>query len=1150
MRQTPTGLSLSATDLSNSLACRHLTGLDMSVELEGRERPHRNDPLGDILKERGLAHEKAYVDHLRAEGREVLDLSATQDPQAAAAATLEAMRKGQGVIVQAALLSDDGRWYGRPDVLLRTDNPGKWPWSYEAVDTKLAQETRGGTILQLSFYSDLLRLAQGREAEYFHVVTPKSFPAGETYRTADYAAYFRTVGTRLEATTAQSPAEVIANSYPEPIDHCDVCAWYKECDTRRRKDDHLALVANASRRQRRELTANGIATLEALARCGGITFKPKHGHSDALERVRNQARVQFESRGRETPLHELKPFKKDEGLELLPEPTPGDVFLDLEGDPFAAEGGREYLFGIITLDAAKKPVYRKWWAMTEAEEKQAFEAVMDFIDEQRAKHPRMHVYHYGHYEPTNFKKLMGRHATRVEKVDELLKGGHFIDLLEVVRQGLIAGVESYSIKQLEPLYGFVREVPLETARFGLRQMERGLETGIADMPAEVRSVVAGYNQDDCVSTLRLRDWLEGLRAAAINNGVADLPRPVPEESKPSKAVSERALRVEARRAELLVGVPKENADRNEEQQARWLLAYMLDWHSREGKAAAWEYFRLKDMPVEDLHEERQALAGLKFVEEVPAEATARRSSAVIHRYRYPEQEMEVRAKDELKTRDGKQFGVVVAVNRRGRTIDVKKSGKHADSHPDNLFAHTNRNPSAMENAIDRLAQAVIADGGVDAASAEQSPVAASLLLAKAPKLGSGAFEPLATETAVQFAVRSVRDMEGGVLAIQGPPGAGKTFTGATIICDLVKQGKKVGVMATSHKVILNLLKAVLDLNPKEATAIAAAHKGDEDQMDGAHPKITPLASNEAALLALREGTANVVGGTSWLWAREDFANSIDVLFIDEAAQMSLANALAASHAATRVVLLGDPQQLEQPKKGSHPEGVDASALGHMLGDHPTMPKNRGIFLPITWRLAPSVARFTSELFYDGLLTSKPGLENQALAGTGEIDGSGLRLLEVPHDGNRNSSEEEIEAIVALVKRLTKGPCRWINEKGEVKDIIGKDDILVVAPYNAQVTRLAERLAPCGVRVGTVDKFQGQEAAIVIYSMATSRPEDAPRGMEFLFSLNRLNVATSRARCVAILVASPRLFEPECKTPRQMKLANALCRFRELASSIP
>ena len=543
MRNTQTGLSLSATDVSNSLACRRLTGFDMAVALEGRKRPFRHDPLLDLLIARGAEHEKDYVDHLKAEGREVLDLSHLQgDREAAVAATLEAMRAGQQVIVQAALEADNGRWYGRPDVLLRTNKPGTWPWSYEAVDTKLSQETRGGAILQLSFYSDLLHKAQGIEPEHFYVVTPRSGFQGETYRTADYAAYFRSVRARLETTTANAPDDVIASSYPEPVDHCDVCAWRKECDTKRRADDHLSLVANASRSQRRELEANGITTLEGLARCGGITFKPKRGAVLSLEKMREQAELQFQSRGLTTPLHRLRPFKKDEGLQLLPEPHAGDVFLDLEGDPFATEGGREYLFGVVTQNAAGAPVYRGWWATNDAEEKEAFESAVDFIEGLRAKHPAMHVYHYGKYEQTAFRKLVGRHATRQKEIDELLRGGHFIDLFDVVRQGLLAGIERYSIKDLEPLYGFVREMPLELARSGLRAMERALETGITDIPVKVTDTVAGYNQDDCVSTLRLRDWAEGLRAAAlIDNGGADLKRPEPGEPKASDKVTEKML---------------------------------------------------------------------------------------------------------------------------------------------------------------------------------------------------------------------------------------------------------------------------------------------------------------------------------------------------------------------------------------------------------------------------------------------------------------------------------------------------------------------------------------------------------------------------------------------------------------------------------
>jgi hypothetical protein len=309
-----------------------------------------------------------------------------------------------------------------------------------------------------------------------------------------------------------------------------------------------------------------------------------------------------------------------------------------------------------------------------------------------------------------------------------------------------------------------------------------------------------------------------------------------------------------------------------------------------------------------------------------------------------------------------------------------------------------------------------------------------------------------------------------------------------------------------------------------------------------------LRDNGEALDALQSGKTNVLGSTAWLWARSEFASAVDVLFVDEAGQMSLAYVLAVSHAAKSIVLLGDLQQLEQPKKGSHPDGVNASALQHILGEHLTIPADRGIFLPVTWRLAPSICTFTSELFCESRLVSKAGLEHQCLTGVGEFDGSGLWVVPVDHDGNRNSSTEEVEVAADLVARLTAPGARWTDMEGKSEQLTTAD-ILVVSPYNAQVSRLAERLEPAGVRVGTVNKFQGQEAPVVIYSMATSRPEDAPRGMEFLYSLNRLNVATSRARCAAILVASPRLFEPECRTPRQMKLANALCRYRELAQPV-
>jgi uncharacterized protein len=1119
------------------------------AEAQGkRKRPKWDDPLLEILLNRGLEHEQTYVESLRSDGRRIVELTGVKEREETVAQTLEAMRSGADAIVQAAL--SDGTWYGRPDVMRRVEEPsGLGSWSYEIADTKLARETRAGTILQLGLYSEMLGLAQGKLPEHFYVVTPDPDAPVHPYRVHDYAAYFRLVRAQMLETVALDDGAVAAANYPEPVDHCDVCPWSSECNKKRHLDDHLSVVAGISRLQRSELESRQVSTLAALAMVPlPLDFKPKRGAAETYVRVREQARIQFDSRGKMPPLYEPRPVEDGEGLCRLPKPSPGDIFLDLEGDLFAAEGGREYLFGIVTIDLDGQPVYRSVWAFTAHEERQAFESVIDLVVQASQKHETMHVYHYAPYEPSAFKRLMGRYATREQELDKMLREGRFVDLYGVVRQGLRAGIERYSIKNLEVFYGFDRAVPLADANRSLLVMEQALEMKCPDtVPQAVRDVVEGYNKDDCLSTLRLRDWLEKVRADIEASGTA-VPRPTPNEVEASQRVDERAQRVEALRQRLLTAVPEAGADQSDEQHARWLLAYMLDWHRREDKGAWWEYFRLRDLPDEDLFDEPQAIAGLMHVARVgfvPHAKTGKPTTSVIDRYGYPVQEMELRRKDDLKLRDGKKFGAVIAVDRIGLTIDVKKGPSQAGNHPTSFFAHSYVNVEVLEDAIFGIGESVVADGDISADKGRPEVIARQLLLARPPRLTSGEFVGTPGEPVVDFAVRMAGDLDETVLAIQGPPGSGKTFAGGQMICALIAQGKKVGVTANSHKVIRNLLDAVAEANGKADVGVRLGHRKDHDEEPGGPSPVEMLGDNPDALRVIQSGQVNVLGGTAWLWARPEFANTVDVLFVDEAGQMSLANALAVSRAAKNIVLLGDPQQLEQPQKGSHPEGVNASVLQHILRGSLTIPPDRGIFLPVTWRLAPSICSFTSELFYESRLTPKPGLERQCLVGTARFDGSGLWMVDVDHDGNRNSSTEEVEAIADLVARLVAPGSRWIDEHGNDEQLTPKD-ILVVAPYNAQVSRLAEELDAVGVRVGTVDKFQGQEAPIVIYSMATSRPEDAPRGMEFLYSLNRLNVATSRAKCAAILVASPRLFEPECKTPRQMKLANALCRYRELA----
>ena len=300
--------------------------------------------------------------------------------------------------------------------------------------------------------------------------------------------------------------------------------------------------------------------------------------------------------------------------------------------------------------------------------------------------------------------------------------------------------------------------------------------------------------------------------------------------------------------------------------------------------------------------------------------------------------------------------------------------------------------------------------------------------------------------------------------------------------------------------------------------------------------------------ALAAGDANLAAGTAWLWAREEMAGTVDVLVIDEAGQMSLANTLAVCQAAGSLVLLGDPRQLDQPIQGSTPPALTCRPSATFSADR--RPSTRPAASSSTTRGActRTSARSRRSSFYEGRLRTRPELGRQTVVGPGSLAGHGLRFVPVEHAGNTNASAEAADCGAALIRELLDAGEAWIDREG-VRKSLTLQDVLVVAPYNAHVAVLRSTL-PTSARVGTVDKFQGQEAPIVIYSMATSTADEAPRGMEFLYSLHRLNVATSRARCVAAIVASPALLAPDCRTPEQMRLANPFCRFLELAGPAP
>ena len=1135
---------LSPTDLVGYLACRHLTRLDRAASLGRLAGPSREDRQLDVIASRGLEHEAAYLQRLRDADVEVVEIP-EGDLAQRADATAAAMRAGAEVIYQATfvnIVNETHMWRGHADFLRRVDGVTELgPHGYEPVDTKLARHVHPAAVLQLCHYAEQVARVQGSEPDRLHVVLGGGAEE-QSLLVREFSAYYRNAKQRF-AEAALASGE--PSTYPLPVAHCAVCRWMDHCDRQRLEDDHLTLVAGLTREQARRLAESaGITTLTELATSEPPTSSVRIGGT-TLQRLRHQARLQLESSRRpgEPPVYEVvSTDEPNTGLGALPVPSAGDLFFDIEGDPFVGDDGLEYLFGVGWEDSNGEFSYRAFWAHDYREERVAFEALIDFIVARREEHPDMHVYHYAAYERTALGRLMGRYATRETEIDQLFRSETLVDLFRVVRQGLVVGSPSYSLKKLEPLYMGRRTADITDAGSSIVEYERWLQTG----EPEILQALETYNSDDCYSTMLLRNWLEKRRREAIEGG-AELSRPPSPPEAPREALGQELDEV-AGMVAALGGGDEPPADDDSARAAKWLLAQLLGWHRREDKPEWWWYFqRVLRFNDDDLYHDTEAVAGLVYVGVVEQ---VKRST--IHRYRFdPAQEHKLPigravldpAAERISVLEGVSApspGTLVALDPVSGTLDLKRGTNSTVPHPSALIPGKPVGTVEHRRALRRVAQAVLADG-IDGGAYK---CARDLLRRVSPDIGEEVSGPdlrRPGEDVVASAIRLARSLKASYLPIQGPPGSGKTYIAAQMAVALAKSGSRIGITATSHKVICRVLEEILACANRGGVPLRIIQKADVDDALG-DERIERTSRNEVVEEALREGDVHIVAGTSWLFTREGMDQSLDYLIVDEAGQMSLADVVAVSCSATSLVMVGDPQQLAQPSKGAHPPGASASGLEHVLSGAPTLAPDRGLFVDRTRRLHPRIGLFISELAYDDRLVSEPWCANQEVADGPVVSGSGLRWLPVVHDGNRVSSEEEVEAISQVYEALLNRA--WTDHEG-TRTPIGPEDILVVAPYNAQVSRLATALGPAA-RVGTVDKFQGQEAAVVVVSLAASTAENVPRGMDFLYSRNRLNVALSRARALGVLVCSPALLEATCRSVGQLRLVNALCRLAEVA----
>ncbi|MFS2319155.1 TM0106 family RecB-like putative nuclease [Maricaulis sp. D1M11] len=1105
MKKTNGNLNFYASDLMRFQGCQHATALDLRYLEQGDITPAADDDEKRLVQDQGHAHETSFTERLRAEGLDVVELERKfASPELEHEATLEALRSGREVVAQAAL-GAEGRWGGYADFLYRVERPSELgAFSYEVADTKLSRSPKPGQILQLCLYSDLLTDIQGVAPERAHL----KLGSGERYtvRLDDVRAYARLARERFEAFVSTRP-----QTRPEPVPACNLCRWRELCRNEWEAANSLVLLPGVLTSQRRKLEAAGITTISELA---GVQERIPKLAPRTQDKLVSHARLQRARRAGGPPAFERLPLEPGRGFNRLPRPDEGDMFYDIEGDPYF-EGGLEYLHGVWFREGGTWQ-FRDFWAHDREAEGRSLDALMKFFRDRLAAYPGAHIYHYAPYEITALRKLTKVHRSHEVLLDQFQRDKVFVDLYGVVTGSIRVSEGGYSIKDLEAFYMEKREGEVATAGASVVAYEKWRETGDDAILQEIRD----YNEVDCISTQLLRDWLiDEARPADLS--WPDLLDGDGHEGPDLERVAEEEAEDVANAARL---APLRDIVGDE---AAQLVIDLNAFHRREKKPAYWAIFDRLAKDSEDLVDDLDCLAELEAIGE------AERGNRGVHRqrYRFPAQD--------TKIAEGKKASL------KPTEMPITVSVLELDHDRGEVFIQFPGKAGPPPAEIDLLPPGPIRDKIL----VEGVASASDLLLAEDTSIN--AFKRFMTRQKPCFQderekilsgigylpeqiAEAIQQLDRSTLAIQGPPGTGKTYVSALAISRLVASGKRIAISSNSHKAIENLLLATARRMDDAAVTGQIVQKVRDGDVELAHDRILTVTDNEDPEI----DAAAIVGGTAWHFARYD-ENAFDYLFIDEAGQVSVANLMAMSRCAENIVLVGDPMQLPQPVQGSHPGQSGMSCLEYLLGEHRTVPNDRGVFLPTSRRMHDGVCAFISKTVYESRLGNDAGASKQRLHDAAGKLRLGAHFVPVEHTGNAQVSEEEVSAIIGQIEQLVGGS--FVDRDGEERTLTHAD-ILVVAPYNAQVNAL--RLAlPSAVRVGTVDKFQGQEAPICLVSMTTSSASELPRNLEFLFSLNRINVAVSRAKALALVFASPRLLEVPCASVEQMKLVNTLCELR-------
>lgn len=1081
------------------------------------------DLMTGLLQAKGDAHEQATLAELTLKGLSIANLSGSEYT---VESTEDAMRSGAEIIYQARLSRLP--FHGRADFLVKVAGTSiLGDYHYEVVDTKLSKTLKPSFIIQLCCYADLLESFQGCCPSNIGIILGNNKKV--LLKTNSYFYYYQQLkNSFLLAHNSFNP-----KNRPDPSDSKSWGRWTKYAETFLLEVDHLSQIANITRSQIKKLNKHGIKTVKELIDSENVSIPEIN--FNVLTRLKAQAKIQQDSIGKSRPLFHILPNENQkQGLALLPPHSPLDLFFDIEGFPLE-EDGLEYLWGSVFFDENGNRQFKDYWAHNKEEEQQAFKSFIDWAYSRWKQDPTMHIYHYANYEIAACRKLMGRYGICEHEVDQLLRNEVFIDLYKVVKGGLLLGEPRYSIKNVEHLYREKRNTEVGSGDDSIVFYDnwRTVPDGNSWQTSKILNYIREYNIDDCNSTQELVVWL---RQKQLENNIKYIGKTTVVEPEIKEEITERIKLREAlldRSAQLALNNHRDTT-------VTEIFAWSLEFHRRENKPMFWRLFDRLGMEVQELLDDFNCLANCVRTNKAPFKPSPRARNFAYEYHFDPGQEFKGITKDYYvlgeKTEDGKNCKV--ALVKEQSNFEKGIIVLQAKSEPPsviNLVPDEYINPDPIPASIYIQAKAFYEQ--------QLNPCAILDFLRRAtPNIHArNSGEPIATSNdakeRLKQIVKAVVNLNNSYLVIQGPPGAGKTYTAMHVIAELLKLGKRIGICSNSHKAINNLLiNTAQYCKENKIKGLFICTNDTDPRLEKLKVKIL---ENNKLSSEIHQGC--VVGTTAWGFAREDLANSVDYLFIDEAGQVSVANLIAISRSAKNMVLMGDQMQLAQPLQGSHPGESGSSVLDYLLHDTPTIPEELGVFLGTTYRMHSAINHFISSAIYDNKLKSDVYNDKQSIKIGDGYNGvlnkeAGIVFIPVEHESNTQASAEEVDLIKQLVNELL-GRI-FTNKKGEQKPIT-LEDILFLAPYNHQVNKLQKSLGE-NAKVGSVDKFQGQEAPIVFLSMCASDASESPRGVNFLFDKHRLNVAVSRAQCLVIVVANPNLSQITASSVGQISLVNIFC----------